>query len=105
MPLEPRPLVLVGACDGTNWKVEAIAVRDRGYLSAWVRGLPENCDRDNIRVVLGTTWLAIDYVSEEDGDGNRQINAVVPADTAKGEHLLTVACAGVATESLTVKIV
>jgi tRNA (mo5U34)-methyltransferase len=105
MPLRADRVVLVGACDGANWKVEAIAVGDRGYLSSWVQGLPENCDRDNIRVLLDSTRLAIDYVGDEDADGNRQINAVIPGSTAKGDHLLRIECAGVSSESLAVRIV
>jgi tRNA (mo5U34)-methyltransferase len=105
MPARPGNLVLVGACDGTNWKVEAIAVRERGYVSAWVQGLPENCDRDNIRVLLDAARLAVDYVGLEDAAGNRQINAVIPGDTAKGRHLLKIECAGVSSQSLSVTIV
>ena len=105
MPLRPEPVVLVGACDGNNWKVELIAVGDRGYVSSWVRGLPENCDRENIRVLLDATRLSIDYVGDRDADGNRQINAVIPGNTGKGAHLLRIECAGACSEPLTVKIV
>jgi len=105
MPLRPGRIVLVGACDGANWKVEAIAVKDRGYVSSWVRGLPENCDRDNIHVLLGTTRLSIDYVGEQDADGNRQINAVVPGNISKGPQLLRIECAGSSSEGLAVRIV
>jgi len=105
MPLQPGRIVLVGACDGTNWKVEAIAVKEHGYISSWVQGLPENCDRENIRVLLGSTRLSIDYVGEQDADGNRQINAVVPGNIGKGEQSLRIECAGGASESLAVRIV
>ena len=104
MPLRPEPVVLVGACDGNNWKVESIAVGDRGYVSSWVRGLPENCDRENIRVLLDATRLSIDYVGDQDADGNRQINAVIPGNTGKGGHLLRIECAGACSEPLPVKI-
>jgi hypothetical protein len=105
MPPQPGRIVLVGACDGTNWKVEAIAVAERGYISSWVRGLPENCDRENIRVFLGSARLSIDYVGEQDAEGNRQINAVVPGTIGKGEQLLRIECAGSASDSLAVNIV
>lgn len=105
MPVRCGRLVLVGACDGTNWKVEAIAVGECGYLSSWVQGLPENCDRDNIRVVLDSTRLKIDFVGDEDGDGNRQINAVIPGNFGKGSHSLRIECAGACSESLAINIV
>ncbi len=105
MPVEPSRVVLVGACDGNTFTVNTVAVTERGWISSWVLGLPENCDRDNIRVVLDTTRLAIEYVGDQDGDGNRQVNAVVPGNTAKGEHSLRVECAGVSSESLTIQVV
>jgi tRNA (mo5U34)-methyltransferase len=105
MPLRPGRVVLVGACDGTTFKVDAIAVGDRGYVSSWVQGLPENCDRDNIRVLLDSTRLSVDYVGDEDADGNRQINADIPGNIGKGEHLLRIECAGASSESLAVKVV
>jgi uncharacterized protein (TIGR03437 family) len=98
-------VVLVGACDGNNWKVESIAVGEHGYVSSWVQGLPENCDRENICVLLDSTRLSIDYVGDQDADGNRQINAVIPGNTAKGDHLLRIECSGASSESLSVKIV
>jgi tRNA (mo5U34)-methyltransferase len=105
MPLRPRGVVLVGACDGNNFTVNTVTVGERGWVSSWVRGLPENCDRENIRVLLDSTRLSIDFVGDEDTDGNRQVNAVIPGDTAKGEHLLRIECAGESSESLAVKVV
>jgi tRNA (mo5U34)-methyltransferase len=105
MPLRPGRVVLVGACDGTTFKVEEIVVGDRGYVSAWVQGLPENCDRDNIRALLDSTRLSVDYVGDQDADGNRQVNAVIPGDIGKGGHLLRIECAGASSEPLTVEIV
>ena len=101
MPVRPGNVVLVGACDGRTFQVNAISE----WLSAWVQGLPQNCDRDNVRVLLDTARLAIDYVGDEDADGNRQINASVPPDFARGEHMLTIECAGVRSGRLAVNIV
>ena len=105
MPLQPGKVVLVGACDGNTFTVNTVAVEKRGWISSWVQGLPENCDRDNIRVMLDSTRLVIEYVGQQDADGNRQINAAVPGSTTKGEHSLRIECAGVSSESLTVKVV
>jgi tRNA (mo5U34)-methyltransferase len=105
MPLRPGRIVLVGACDGNSFTVNTITVRGRGWVSVWVQGLPENCGRDNIRVMLDSTRLAIEYVGDQDPDGNRQINAVVPGDTAKGEHLLRIECAGASSDQLTLKVI
>lgn len=105
MPLKPGRVVLAGACDGNNFTVNTVTVGERGWISAWVRGLPENCDRDNVRVMLDSTRLPIEFVGDQDADGNRQINAAVPVSTARGNYLLRVECAGVSSEPLTVKVV
>jgi tRNA (mo5U34)-methyltransferase len=102
MPLRLDRVVLVGACDATTFKINTIA---HGWVSAWARGLPENCDRDNVRALLDSRRMAVDYVGDEDADGNRQINAVIPEYTCKGEHLLRIECAGVCSEYLAIQIV
>jgi tRNA (mo5U34)-methyltransferase len=104
MPLRSHGVVLVGACDGKSYQVNSIAVGERGWVSSWVQGLPENCDCDNIRVLLDSARLSIDFVGDEDADGNRQVNAAIPGDTAKGDHLLRIECAGDSSESLAVKV-
>ena len=105
MPLRTDGVILVGACDGNTYTVNTVTVRDRGWVSAWVQGLPENCDRDNIRVLLDESRLAIEYVGDRDRDGNVQVNAVVPGNAAKGERQLRIECAGVSSDSLTLKII
>jgi len=104
MPVQPGAVKLGGACDGNNFVKNTVTLHERGWISAWVQGLPENCDRDNIRVLLDSTRLAIEFVGDEDADGNRQINAIVPGNTEKGEHLLTVECAGVRSEALGIQV-
>ena len=105
MPAMPGSVILVGACDAGTFQVNTIAVGESGHVSAWVQGLPENSDRENVRVLLDARRLTVDYVGDQDGDGNRQINAVVPGSVAKGEHLLRVECAGNSSESLAMKVV
>ncbi|HEX3748096.1 MAG TPA: DUF1698 domain-containing protein [Bryobacteraceae bacterium] len=105
MPLHADRIVLAGACDGNTFTPNRVAVGDRGWVSAWVQGLPENCDRDNIRMSLDSTRLAIEFVGEPDAEGNRQVNAVVPGNTARGEHVLSVQCAGVYSGNLTLTVV
>jgi tRNA (mo5U34)-methyltransferase len=105
MPVQAGTIVLVSVLDGATFLGNAITVGECGWIAAWVRGLPENCDRDNVAVFLGSTRLVTDYVGGEDAGGNRQVNSVVPGDTAKGEHLVRIECAGVSSESLAVRVV
>jgi len=102
MPLRPGRVVLVGACDSVTFRANTI---ERGWVSAWVRGLPENCDRANVHVSIDSTRLVVDYVGSEDGDGARQVNAAVPEEIGKGERRLAIECAGAASEPLAVNIV
>jgi uncharacterized protein (TIGR03437 family) len=62
-----------------------------------VSGLPENCDRSNVRVYLGDNRLRVDFIGEPDAAGARQVNAAVPADFRKGEYLCRAECAGIST--------
>jgi hypothetical protein len=105
MPLRAGHVVLVGACDGHSFTENTVTVGERGWISSWVRGLPENSDRDNVRAFLDGTRLSIEYVGDEDAGGNRQVNAVLPGNTSKGEHLLRIECAGVSSESLAVTVI
>jgi uncharacterized protein (TIGR03437 family) len=108
-PLRVERLVLKGACDGTTWNPSEVKALDGGFISCWVTGLPENCDRANVGVYLGETKLRVQYVGEPDPEGMRQINAALPAvlpgDTAKGPQACRVECGGVATESCTLTVV
>jgi uncharacterized protein (TIGR03437 family) len=98
-------LALKGACDGTTWNDREVKLADGGFISCWVTGLPENCDRTNIGVYLGETKLHVQYVGEPDTAGMRQINAALPADAGKGEQPCRVECAGVSTESRMLSVI
>jgi hypothetical protein len=105
LPLRVDRLILNGACDGTNWNDREVKAGDGGFISCWVIGLPENCDRANTGVYLGETRLRVEYLSEPDAEGMRQINAVLPAGTCKGPQACRVECAGVSTEARTLQVV
>ena len=93
MPLLVETLVMNGACDGATWKPGEVSAG--GSVSCWIGGLPENCDRSNVRVYLGDTPLVVDFVGAPDGKGLRQVNAAVPAEMPKGEYACRAECGGV----------
>jgi tRNA (mo5U34)-methyltransferase len=105
LPLRVERLLLKGVCDGTNWNAQEVKASDGGFISCWVTGLPENCDRANVGVYLGEKKLLVQYVGEPDTDGMRQINAALPAGMYKGEQLCRVECGGVSTESRMLRVV
>lgn len=104
MPLTVERIELKDVYDGVAWTRGEVRVSERGFLSCWASGLPENADRDNVRVELGGRRLQVNYVGDPDSECFRQINAEVPGDAAKGEQELRVKCAGTGTAAyLTVK--
>jgi uncharacterized protein (TIGR03437 family) len=104
-PLRVERLDLKGVCDGTNWNAKEVKALDGGFISCWVTGLPENCDRANVGVYLAERKLLVQYVGEPDLDEMRQINAALPAGMSKGEQSCHVECGGVSTETRTLRVV
>ena len=102
IPLRVDTLVLKGVCDGATWVVGEVV--GGGFVSCWVAGLPENCDRSNVRVHLGGTRLEVNFVGEPDGEGTRQVNAAVPGAMPKGEYPCHVECAGVRSGGLGLRV-
>ena len=94
VPLIVERIELKDVYDGVAWTRGEVRVGERGFLSCWASGLPENADRDNVRVVLGDRRLQVNYVGGPDAEGFRQINAEVPADASKGEQIIRVECGG-----------
>ncbi len=92
MPLAAGRIELKGVYDGVTWTKGEVRVGERGFVSCWARGLPENADRANVRVLLGTRRLQVNYVGEPNAEGFRQINAEVPGDAGRGEQELRLEC-------------
>jgi tRNA (mo5U34)-methyltransferase len=90
--------------DGVTWTPAEVVIGDRGFLSCWACGLPQNADRGNVRAFLGKRRLAVDYVGDPNAEGYRQINAVVPANISPGNHDFCVECAGVRSGALPVAV-
>ena len=104
-PLCVERLDLKGVCDGTNWNAEEVRASDGGFISCWVTGLPENCDRANVGVCLGEKKLLVQYVGEPEAEGMRQINAALPAGMDKGEQPCRGEGGGVSTERWVLNVV
>jgi tRNA (mo5U34)-methyltransferase len=104
IPLKAERLELKEVFDGLSWTKGEVKVGERGYLSCWVRGLPDNADRANVRAYLGKRRLEADYVGALNPDGFRQVNVVVPANAIQGEHEFRVECAGVSSPTLPVTV-
>lgn len=98
MPPRASGLTIKDVCGGLTWTPRRVTPADRGFASCWVRGLADNCDRNNIRATAGGARLAVDWIGEPDAEGYRQINLVLPTDLAPGEYEFRVEFGGAATE-------
>jgi tRNA (mo5U34)-methyltransferase len=100
VPTVAKELVLEGVTDGITWERNAVStLNGPAFLSCWVRGLPDNCDRANIRVSLGGTRLPVVWVGPGDGDAARQFNVQVSYGTRKGAQRFRIECGGSVIES------
>jgi len=104
MPLEAKQIEIKEVFDGVAWTQGEVQVGERGFLSCWAGGLPENADRANVRAFLGNRRLGVDYVGEPNAGGYRQVNAVVAGNVTQGKHEFHVECASVSSRSLPVAI-
>jgi tRNA (mo5U34)-methyltransferase len=98
-------LAVKSAYDGRTWAPNLVSLGSGGFLSCWVEGLPENADRANTRVLLDGARLHVEYVGEPDAAGARQVNGIVSADAARGDHHLRVECAGVRSGDYPIRVV
>lgn len=69
----PKSLEIKGACDGVTWQAGRVS-QANGFLSLWVKGLPENADIGNVKVEIEHQRQFVDFVSSPDDLGVRQIN-------------------------------
>jgi hypothetical protein len=105
MPLQVDRLALHGVCDGIAWSRDEARISNGGFVSSWVSGLPENCDRGNVHATIGDKRLRIEYIGAPDAEGRRQINVALPHDLRKGQQTFTVECGGVSSESCVLSVV
>jgi tRNA (mo5U34)-methyltransferase len=88
MPAIAETLTVTGACDGKSWKHNEVTASDDAFLTIWVKGLPVNGDRGNLRLTLGGKKLELHSVTPPQGDEARQVNAKLPAGFPKGNFEL-----------------
>lgn len=92
MPVETGELAVTQVCDGRSWNPSEIQYDREGFLTFWVKGLPENADRNNVQARLGGTRLVVEYLSPPDEQNLRQVNARLSEPVEYGNHPLVVSC-------------
>jgi hypothetical protein len=99
IPEQAAQIEITAACDGVDWTRGRFALSHR-RLSLWIRGLPENADRANVKVHFsgaGPWPAAIDFAGAA-VDGIRQINALADANLKPGTYQIQAEFAGVRSE-------
>lgn len=104
IPIRIENLQVLGAADGHTWKPGEVAAGTDARVSLWIVGLPENADRANVKIFLGTKRLTIDELLPEQS-GNRQINVKLPRAFPQGRYDLTVQVGAVKTPPLSLRVV
>ncbi len=105
LPVVVERLVCLGVRDGITWEQGQVRASGAARVACWAAGLPENADCNNVRLLLGATRLRIEFLGEPDAHGRAQINAALPPDVPRGEHLLFIECGGVRAEPCPVQVV
>jgi tRNA (mo5U34)-methyltransferase len=105
MPLRVSELQVRRVCDGITWEDDRVNLGERGFVTCWVSGLPENCDRANTHVFLGDARLPVDWTGTPDANGYVQVNAIIPGSFARGQHPFHVECGGVSSAAVPLNVV
>jgi len=91
LPLSVGAIELTNLSDGESG-IENELNREKGNtIVLGVAGLPENADRNNVRVYLAGRRLNVARVEKRDCHGHRQVHAEVPVDVPPGPAQVEVA--------------
>jgi hypothetical protein len=90
LPLEPTTLEILGVRDGAVWTLDCIDLRKGNVVALWVKGLPEQTDRNNLRAWMNGHRAAIVFISEAYRQP-RQINVQLPPALAAGAAIVEIA--------------
>lgn len=88
VPLPDAPIRITGICDGKTWIPDQVDTRQSDALSVWIEGLPENADRNNLRILLDGRRLRIMHL-EPQHPRPRQVNAQLPERVGGGTGSVT----------------
>ena len=90
MPAHAEQLEMRSVYDGINWDHGVVHRASGGFGSMWLRGLPDNADRANVRVYAGGMRHPVIFVSGLNVDGERQVNFKLREEIGEGRHEIQV---------------
>jgi len=99
LPERADSIETVAICDAFDFAPSSFSLRHR-FFSMWLRGLPENADRANVKVTLSGAGPcparreSVDFVGP-DNDGVRQVNVLAGPRMAPGRYRVQAEFGGV----------
>jgi tRNA (mo5U34)-methyltransferase len=90
--------------DGRTFEKNRVRAGDDACISVWAAGLPEPATVERLSLRLDGTDLPAIWVSPTDGDGLRQINALLPPGIQPGQVKVALALDGGETEAVDVEL-
>jgi hypothetical protein len=91
--------------DGRTWERYRVHVGMDSCLSLWASGLPEDCDRSQVRVRLNGTDMPAVFVSSPDAEGASQVNALLPCGLQPGPASIVLISGNVESPPLELELV
>lgn len=83
---------IAGITDGHTYEKNRIRAGEQSSVSVWARNLPADLHRSEITLRLDGADLPAVFFGDPDGNGFRQINAMLPASMEPGDYQLSIAC-------------
>ena len=90
VPAKTEKLTIADIRDGITWNAGEVDLGTGNLLSLWIDGLPENADRNNVRVYANQMRQAVEYLSAPEQNGLRQANFRLSDRIAPGAYNVVV---------------
>jgi tRNA (mo5U34)-methyltransferase len=90
VPLRAGEFSILKVFDGVDWTENKISLASGGYLTIWVKGLPEQADLVSTELYSGNQRIPLTYVGPVLPDGARQLNAQLMTVLGPGAYGLYV---------------
>jgi tRNA (mo5U34)-methyltransferase len=98
VPIDAESIDIAGVQDAVTSAQNEVDLSRGRHLTVWVTRLPDNADRNNVRVTLNGTGMTVTYV------GGAQINVELPDDLPNTTAELRVSLADVESASVPLRI-
>ena len=103
---EPVPVSgqtrIVLVTDGKTWDRWRVKTGADSCLSIWAKGIP---DESQVSVCLELANLSVVFLSGPDGEGTRQVNAMLPCGIPPGKTTLRLICNGASSEAVEIELI